>query len=60
MKSEKRSQTNCVEVKILKGWDCKFMEGLAKHCKLNRSAIFSFVVGEGERVTLFLKKSDRW
>ena len=34
-----------VEIKILKGWDYKFMEGLSKHCKLSGSAILKFEAG---------------
>ena len=50
---------NAVEVRVLKDWSPKFMEGLAKHCKHNKSAILSFS-SEGEKATLLLKKSERW
>jgi hypothetical protein len=49
-----------VEVKILKGWDFKLMEGLSKHSKLNGAAILKFESEEGGKATLVLKRSERW
>lgn len=49
-----------VEIKIMKGWDYKYMEGLSKHCKLNGSAIVKFEVSEAGKATLVLKRSERW
>ena len=31
-----------VEIKIVKGWDYKHMEGLSKYCKLSGTAIIKF------------------
>jgi hypothetical protein len=51
--------SNGVEVHVLKGWCAKFMEGLAKHCKLNSSSIQGFS-SEGDKATIILKRSQRW
>ena len=49
-----------VEIKILKGWDYKYMEGLSKYCKLNGAAILKFETEEEGKATLLLKISNRW
>jgi hypothetical protein len=49
-----------VEIKILKGWDFKLMEGLSKNCKLSGSAIVRFEAEEGDKATLVIKRSQRW
>lgn len=49
-----------VEIRILKGWDYKFMEGLSKHCKLSGSAIVKFEAEEAGKATLVVARSQRW
>ena len=34
--------SDSVDIKIMKGWQPKFMEGLAKHCQLSKSALLCF------------------
>ena len=46
-KVETKAAKESVEIKILKGWDYKLMEGLSKHCKLNGARILKFQVEEG-------------
>lgn len=46
-KVEAKTAKESVEIKILKGWDYKLMEGLSKHCKLNGAGILKFEAEEG-------------
>lgn len=36
------------------------MEGLSKYCKLSKTAIVRFEMEEGDKATIYLKKSERW
>lgn len=49
-----------VEIRILKGWDYKLMEGLSKHCKLAGSAIVRFESEEASKATLVIRRGERW
>lgn len=59
-KVEAKTGKESVEIKILKGWDYKLMEGLSKQCKLNGAGILKFEVEEGQKATLLIKRSERW
>jgi hypothetical protein len=49
-----------VEVRILKGWNFKLMEGLSKQCKLSNVAMLKFEAGEKDQAALTLRRSERW
>ena len=56
MKKEKEP----VEVRILKGWDYKWMEGLSKHAKLSGTAIVKFEAEGQGKALIVLKRTARW
>lgn len=45
VKAYKDKDKQPIEIKILKGWDFKLMEGLSKFCKLNKVTIVKFETG---------------
>ena len=49
-----------VEIKILRDWDYKLMEGLSKYCKLAGTAIVRFETEEGGKATVVIKRTERW
>lgn len=44
-KANKDKDKQPIEIKILKGWDFKLMQGLSKFCKLNKITIVKFETG---------------
>ncbi len=59
-KTNKDKDKQPIEIKILKGWDFKLMEGLSKFCKLNKVTIVKFEIGEKDLATISISRSERW
>ena len=45
---------------MIHGWNNKYLEGLTKHCKLNKTALVKFEQNGTGKVNLVLEKSKRW
>jgi hypothetical protein len=52
--------TGDIEVRVLKGWDIKFMEELSKYCKLYSTPMTKFELEGAGKALICLKKTKKW